>query len=123
MRRAKSFGFAAAVTAHVAITSAWYVTRQHNAHLLTLAPWAGLFLCGLIVGIFETRATMVYAAILGLIMPIITSLIHLLAASIGAVEDARTPETAFLLSAILMPISVALSCAGGLLGGWLRKRP
>lgn len=122
MRRANFLVFAAAVAVHVAITSAWYVTRPHPAHLSTLVPWAGLFLCGLILGIFETRATMAYAAALGVLMPIFTSLIHLLVASTGAVEDARTLEAAFLLSAMLMPISVALSCAGGLLGGWLRKR-
>lgn len=95
MRRANSLGFAAAVAVHVAITSAWYVTQQHPAHLSTLLPWAGLFLCGLIVGIFETQATMAYAAVLGVLMPILTSLIHLLVASTGAVEDAPGQATSW----------------------------
>jgi hypothetical protein len=117
----RSFAFVGALVLHAAITGAWYATMPHSGHLSTVVPWAGLFLCGVVFGLLDARPGMANAVVLGVLMPVLTSLIHLIVASIGAVEDARTPGVAFLLAAMLMTISIPLSCAGALLGGWLRK--
>jgi FtsH-binding integral membrane protein len=122
MVRTSFLALGAALGLHLLITVAWYGSSPHLQPLSAFLPWVGLFLCGFVLGFIDPRATIGHAAALGILMPIVTSLVHLAAAKIGTVQDARTPEVAFVLSAILMPISVALSCAGNFLGRRQRKR-
>ena len=122
MRLAGLQALIGALALHIAITVAWYATLPHAPPFSTLVPWAGLFLCGFVLGVLEVPVIIAYAVALGVLMPLSTSVVHLVFASSGVVEDARTPSAAFLFGAMLVPIGIALSCAGALSGAWLKKR-
>lgn len=117
-----SFAFLGALALHAATTVAWYTTLRYAPLASTLAPWGGLFVCGLVLGLLVAQSTIGRAAGLGILMSLMTSCIHMGFAAAGKVEDARTPGDALFLGVLSMPISIALSCAGASLGAWLRTR-
>jgi hypothetical protein len=122
MRRAGILVSLGVLALHVAITVAWYATPPHTPPASTLVPWIGLFVCGLVLGLLVAQGTIGYAVALAVAMPLATSLVHMAFARVGSVQDARGGGAALLLGAILLPISLALCCAGALLGAWLRRR-
>lgn len=101
-----------ALLLQVMFAATWYATQPHLSEQSRYFPYVWLVLCGFPVGLLEKHYLFLKAVFLGVLMTIVNTIAHVVAAAVGVPVDLGNVAFAPLMAILVMPISVACSVLG-----------
>lgn len=94
----------------------WYATHPHLTRFSEYWPSITALFSGALIGLLDNQSHLRKTLVLGVLMSVITSIIHWSATQLGVAVDFGDASSSALLAIIGMPIWVVLSVLGGTLG-------
>jgi hypothetical protein len=108
--------FSLALLVQIIALIIWYAFHPHLTLFSEYWPSISALFSGALIGLLDNQSYLRKTLILGVLMSVITSIIHWSAAQLGVPVDFGDASSSALLAIVGMPISIVLCMLGGTLG-------
>jgi hypothetical protein len=115
-RRKTYLVFGLALVVQVISMVMWYVYSPHLTQFSRYLPQISNLISGALIGMLDSRYYLRKTLVLGVLITVINSIIHWSEGYLGVPVDFGAASDTIFLTIIVMPICIALSMLGGMMG-------